>query len=106
MVWNDLNANGVQDWGEEPISGVRVSVTDASGQEVCVFITQSNGRYYCVGLDWGTYTVSAVAPPGYFFTTPNHVSVELAPANPSEEVNFGCREFYKFFVPAWFNLAP
>ncbi|OGV63632.1 MAG: hypothetical protein A2498_06670 [Lentisphaerae bacterium RIFOXYC12_FULL_60_16] len=60
-VWKDLNADGVQDAGEPPISGVRLFV-DLDGDGVCQAwepsaLTDVNGRYGIGGLRAGTYTV-------------------------------------------------
>ena len=44
MVFEDKNANGIRDPGEPGIAGVRVMITDSSG-EVQIKVTNSNGEY-------------------------------------------------------------
>jgi len=65
MIWNDLNANGVQDVSEAGIAGVRVELwRDANddlsdGAEFLVGWTYSdaNGLYYFSGEPSGTYQI-------------------------------------------------
>ncbi|MCB0360313.1 MAG: hypothetical protein KDD44_11780, partial [Bdellovibrionales bacterium] len=46
-VWFDFNANGVQDPGETPISGVTVSLYDSAGTtKLTQTTTDSNGEWY------------------------------------------------------------
>lgn len=52
-VWNDHNANGVQDAGEEGIAGVRVKLYN--GNDVEDDTTNSQGRYKFKDLDSGNY---------------------------------------------------
>lgn len=54
-VWNDRNANGVQDAGEEGIAGVRVKLYN--GNDVETDKTNSKGRYGFEDLDAGHYTL-------------------------------------------------
>lgn len=54
-VWHDRNANGVQDIGEEGISGVRVKLYN--GNDVETDKTNSRGRYKFTDLDAGHYTI-------------------------------------------------
>jgi len=54
-VWNDRNANGVQDVGEEGISGVKVKLYNGNDKDTDV--TNSIGRYKFTDLDAGHYTL-------------------------------------------------
>ena len=65
FVWEDKNANGVQDSGETGISNVTVNLKDANGNVVGTTMTDTNGLY---GFDVlpGTYSVQVVAPANYF----------------------------------------
>lgn len=54
-VWNDRNANGVQDIGEEGISGVKVKLYN--GNDKSTDTTNSIGRYKFKDLDTGHYTL-------------------------------------------------
>ena len=54
-IWNDRNANGVQDAGEEGISGVKVKLYN--GNDIQTDKTNSQGRYKFKNLDNGHYDV-------------------------------------------------
>jgi len=45
-VWNDLNANGIQDPNEPGIGGVTVQLYDASGALLDTVVTDVNGEWY------------------------------------------------------------
>jgi len=66
FVWNDLNANGIQEGGEAGISGVTLTLTGTNGAGVSVTdyaTTAANGHYqfteapgtYQVAVDAGNY---------------------------------------------------
>jgi len=69
-VWEDSNANGVQDAGETGIVGATVQLKDSSGKIVQTTTTGIDGNY-SFSADAGTYTVAVTAPKGYVFTTAN-----------------------------------
>ena len=74
LVWNDLNANGLQDNTEVGIGNVEVilSGTDGAGNPVTdTTITDPTGMYMFGDLVPGTYTVSVVAPTDYMLTYNN-----------------------------------
>ncbi|MBV6523040.1 MAG: hypothetical protein MNPFHGCM_03207 [Gemmatimonadaceae bacterium] len=62
FVWNDLNANGIQDAGEPGLAGVTVTLSGAGNAST---ITAANGSYAFAGLFAGSYTVTVVTPSGY-----------------------------------------
>jgi protocatechuate 3,4-dioxygenase beta subunit len=66
-VWEDKNANGVQDSGEAGIGNVTVELKDGSGKVVQTTVTDTAG-HYTFTADPGSYTVSVKAPAGYVFT--------------------------------------
>ncbi|MBD2667016.1 SdrD B-like domain-containing protein, partial [Richelia sinica] len=74
-VWEDSNANGIQDNGELGLAGVTVKLLDGSGNPVIVggtpvtTTTDANGNYLFSGLTPGQYQVEFVAPSGYVLTT-------------------------------------
>ncbi|MEO8621685.1 MAG: SdrD B-like domain-containing protein [bacterium] len=61
FVWNDLNANGVQDAGEPGIAGVTVTLSTGATQT-----TSASGGYLFSNLAPGTYTVTVATPAGTF----------------------------------------
>ena len=103
-VWNDLNADGVQDANEPGIAGVVITLT--GGTTSLTTTTDSTG-YYAFGssnvLGAGTYTVTATPPPGFrqtfdrddgwqisSFSTPNSVpNVVLGVGQILTDVDFG-----------------
>jgi SdrD B-like domain len=66
FVWIDGNANGVQDTGEPGVSGVTVTLFDASNNQVATTTTGANGEYQFTGLIPNTaYTVSLNNPANF-----------------------------------------
>ncbi len=66
FVWQDKNANGIQDAGENGISGVTVNLLDATGTTVLgTTTTDASGLYHFTNLNPGSYAVQFVAPSGY-----------------------------------------
>ncbi|MDZ4865542.1 MAG: SdrD B-like domain-containing protein [Gemmatimonadota bacterium] len=103
FVWNDANANGIQDAGELGIPGLTVTL---SGAASATTTTGPAGDYLFTGLTAGSYTVTVATPAGYTASptgagtpaTDNNgspASVTL-PTNSSSDltIDFG------FFVPA------
>ncbi|MDD2761871.1 MAG: SdrD B-like domain-containing protein, partial [Methylomonas sp.] len=68
-VWEDKNANGIQDQGETGLSGVTVKLYDCiTNALIGETATDANGNYSFTNLAAGTYHVQFVAPNGYVFT--------------------------------------
>ena len=63
FVWNDSNANGIQDSGEAGINGVTLTLTgtNGSGQSVTDHATTSGNGGYLFTEAPGTYTVTVDA---------------------------------------------
>ncbi|MEW6487391.1 MAG: SdrD B-like domain-containing protein [Thermodesulfobacteriota bacterium] len=76
-VWEDLNANGIQDDGEPGVAGVTVNLYDCLDNFVASTTTDSNGLYLFDGLTPGDYYLVFVQPNGYFFTLQNVGDDEL-----------------------------
>ena len=77
-VWDDLNANGIQDDGEPDIEGMTVTLsgTDVDGNAITAStVTDADGHYLFADLPSGTYTVTFdkewVGENGYAFTVRN-----------------------------------
>ena len=56
-VWNDADADGVQDPAETGITGVTVRLSDDVGNLITTTVTGANGHYSFDHLPEGTYTV-------------------------------------------------
>ncbi len=90
----DWNQNGVQDDGEEGLSGWVIwidGILVGGGTVHYTRITDTTGHYEVLGLAAGTYTVSErleLAPPGWVPTTPPSVEVDVV-SGTADEVAFG-----------------
>ncbi len=63
-VWNDLDQDGLQEYGEVGIPGVQLTLTGTSTSGVAIShstTTAANGSYQFATLPPGTYTVSTAA---------------------------------------------
>ncbi|HMQ97300.1 MAG TPA: SdrD B-like domain-containing protein, partial [Candidatus Nanoperiomorbaceae bacterium] len=69
FVWEDMDADGVQDAGEPGIGGVTVNLLDGNGNFLETTTTQPDGFYQFTGLIPGDYIVEFVQPAGYESTT-------------------------------------
>ena len=69
-VWNDANANGIQDSGETGISGVTVTLYGSDGTTMIgtPTTTAADGSYHFTNLAPGTYYVGFTKPSGYVFS--------------------------------------
>jgi LPXTG-site transpeptidase (sortase) family protein len=66
IVWNDLNANGVQDGGAETgINGVTVNLYSSTGTLISTTTTAGGGLYLFDNLIPGDYYVEFIPPAGY-----------------------------------------
>ncbi|MGI5436896.1 SdrD B-like domain-containing protein [Streptomyces shenzhenensis] len=45
-VWKDLDEDGIQDPGEEPVVGATVNLYDADGKKIGTAVTNERGEYY------------------------------------------------------------
>ncbi|MBW4447299.1 MAG: carboxypeptidase regulatory-like domain-containing protein, partial [Spirirestis rafaelensis WJT71-NPBG6] len=87
-VFNDTNANGVQDQGEPGIGGVTINLTDSSGNVVTT-TSNSSGNYSFPNLTPGNYTVSIPNPPAGFNPTLVPSSISLQPGQNFDTADFG-----------------
>ncbi|MBK9151772.1 MAG: carboxypeptidase regulatory-like domain-containing protein [Saprospiraceae bacterium] len=74
FVWDDKNANGVQDAGEPGIAGLTVTLSGTAGDGTPVnltTVTGPNGEYSFTGLKPGSYTVTFTKPGGTIYTQPD-----------------------------------
>ena len=65
FVWNDVNADGIQDAGELGIGGVTVDLYDGGGNFIATTTTAADGSYSFTNLVPGDYYVDFTTPAGY-----------------------------------------
>ncbi len=71
VVWNDVNQDGIQDAGEQGISGVTVSLdAGADGSIDATTTTDASGNYSFTGLTPGSYKVVFSQPTGFDSVSP------------------------------------
>ncbi|MEM7129655.1 MAG: SdrD B-like domain-containing protein [Chloroflexota bacterium] len=68
FVWDDLNADGIQDGGEMGIASVTVELLDSTGTVTDSTTTDASGIYTFTGVVPGDYSVRFTAPAGYEFS--------------------------------------
>ncbi|WP_338845578.1 SdrD B-like domain-containing protein [Massilia sp. W12] len=68
FVWEDKNANGVQEAGERGLSGVTVRLLNAYNQVIATTVTNKDGKYLFSNLNAGDYRVEVVQPCNWYFT--------------------------------------
>ncbi len=68
FVWDDLNANGIQDALEPGIGGVNVGLYTSGGTLVLTTTTNASGLYTFT-VTPGDYYLQFAKPAGYTFTT-------------------------------------
>ena len=111
FVFNDTNANGIQDAGEAGIAGATVKLQNAAGQTLDTTTTDANGMYMFGGLRPGDYKVMFVQPNGFNAVSPFLVgnnSAADSDANPnnglmSEIVTLDSGEFNTTLDAGFFN---
>ena len=81
LVWNDKNANGIQDAGEDGISNITVNLYDNTGTKINSTATDENGLYKFEGLTPGSYTIELGKPAGYISSPKNEGSAQDKDSN-------------------------
>ena len=87
-VYEDLDADGAVDTGEQPLAGALIVVSDELGGLVGSCTTNATGLCTFPDLAPGTYMVSEINPLGYLSTTPDLLEVDV-PAGQVSAVYFG-----------------
>ena len=68
FVWEDLNADGIQDRSEPGYANARVELLDCNGSKLATTFTNSGGAYSFGQLDAGMFKIRFVLPTGYAFS--------------------------------------
>lgn len=89
VAWLDANADGVQDYDEYGLLGVRVDLTDEGDSMVATAYTDEYGGYQLADVDPGTYTVAFTPPSGASFSTGNATQSVTVYAGQHAAVNAG-----------------
>ena len=71
LVWNDYDADGIQDAGEPGIPGVSVQLYSAANEVVATTTTDVHGYYSFSDFTVGNYSLKFVLPTGYRFSPAN-----------------------------------
>jgi fimbrial isopeptide formation D2 family protein/uncharacterized repeat protein (TIGR01451 family) len=87
FVFNDLNADGIQDAGETGIGNVAVNLYDAAGHVVNTTTTAADGSYSFAGLQPGDYSVEFVPPAGYSISPQNQGGDDAADSDVDPATN-------------------
>ncbi len=98
--FNDLNGNGVQDAGEENLSGWMMTLFASSGcagGEIASGVTDGSGNVVFSGLIPDTYSIEEAVQPGWLNTTSLCQDVTLSPGG-SESLSFGNQQEIKVSV--------
>lgn len=61
-IWEDSNANGIQDEGEQGIDSVEMSLLSSEGAVIAQATTNEDGVYSFTGVEEGDYRLSIDAP--------------------------------------------
>jgi protocatechuate 3,4-dioxygenase beta subunit len=73
-VWEDRDADGIQDQGEQGIGGVTVRLFDGTGREIGSTVTGADGSYEFRNLWYGEYHVEVDMPAGFLASPRNQGS--------------------------------
>jgi len=83
MVFNDLNGNGIKDFGEVGIPNVLIKLWGTSANLISTTLTNTQGKFKFTGVLPGDYHVQEIDPPGYISTTPNSFFINVSGSNVS-----------------------
>jgi basic membrane lipoprotein Med (substrate-binding protein (PBP1-ABC) superfamily) len=81
-VWFDTNKDGLQTSGEPPVKGIKVQLTDASGNVLETTTTDANGKYLFSNLGSGNYRVKFIAPTDSNLTVKGTIPTSALDSNP------------------------
>ena len=89
IVFDDQNGNGIQDPGENGLSGITVTITDENGNVIETTTTDNNGNYTFENVPVGNYNVViGEGPEGTKPSTPTSQTITVT-HNTTSTVEFG-----------------
>ncbi len=90
-VFSDLNGNGIRETTEPGVSGITITLYNATGSILATTISDAFGNYKFTNLASGNYQVGFNLPADKLFTTPNQISNtdKNSDANNAPGQNFG-----------------
>ena len=68
LVWDDTNANGLQENGEPGMNNIVVFLYQQNNFLLSTTITNDKGQYHFTNLSVGSYYLQFTLPPGYHFS--------------------------------------
>lgn len=89
-VWEDVNANGIQDTGESGISGVSVDLQDCQGNSLGSTASNSNGFYQFSGLPPDSYSLRVIPPAGFHLSPADQGGDDNVDSDPESNGATGC----------------
>ncbi len=89
LVFNDLNANGLQDTNEPGLASVMVKLRNSQNAIVATTTTATNGTYSFSNLAAGIYSVVFTTPAGYAPTLSNVGTNDTKDSDPVDGVVAG-----------------
>ncbi|MBK8701011.1 MAG: DUF11 domain-containing protein [Saprospiraceae bacterium] len=103
FVWNDINGNGIQDFGENGIPGVLVSLYSSTGLPLSTTNTDASGYYIFDNLLPGSFYLVFNNPVNYDFNDANVGFNDNVDSDVDGSQGIGSTAI--FFVPAGTNIT-
>jgi len=88
-IYNDANANGLPDEGEDGMAGGTVRLIPLDGSPARETVSGEDGSYAFTSLLPGAYQVRQTPPPGYLQTTSDPADIDLVMGQAVGGVDFG-----------------
>ncbi len=85
FVWHDVNANGIQDEGEEGLADIQVGLGEVDTSNAWSTTTDTQGFYEFSDLSEGIYQLKFIVPLGYLLTSQNRDSDDALDSDPDPE---------------------
>jgi len=101
LVWNDWDADGIQDAGEPGLSNVTVQLLNESNATVTTTTTDTHGYYSFSNFTNGSYSIQFVLPPEYRFSPAHQGTDDI---NDSDADPLTGKTALTVFNPADFNM--